>query len=164
MEKRRGNGVTREGARRLSLIQSDLTHLRDTAEKLNTLERLLVVEHRLQRSHSALTQDEKLVISQVLDVEAHKKNLEEAAASLEAYATQAERVKRQHHVLKTLVFQSLWARHERIEDAYVETLQWVWDSPVTKFGHWLERGEGIYWIEGLVRTSTMDPVSLFKCD
>lgn len=131
------------------------------AEKLNTPERLLDVERIVQASHRALRQDEKLVEPQALDAETHKEVLEQAAASLEAYARQAERVRRQHRVLKTLVFQSLWTRHERIEDAYVETLQWVWDSPITKFGNWLERGEGIYWIEGLVRTSAMISVRAF---
>lgn len=140
------------------MIQSDLNQLRDTAEKLNTLERLLGVERRVQSSHSALSDDKKLVDPQAIDAEAHKQVMEEAVASLEAYARQAERVRRQHRVLKTLVFQSLWTRHERIEDAYVETLQWVWDSPITKFGNWLEKGEGVYWIEGLVRTSAMIPV------
>lgn len=157
MEKRRGN-ATREAVTRPSLIQSDLNQLRDTAEKLNTFERLLGVESIVQSCHRALRQDGKLVEPQALDAEAHKEVMEEAAASLEAYARQAERVKRQHRVLKTLVFQSLWTRHERIEDAYVETLQWVWDSPITKFGNWLERGEGVYWIEGLVRTRAMIPV------
>lgn len=140
------------------MIQSDLNQLRNTAEKLNTFERLLGVERIVQSSHRALRQDGKLVEPQSLNAEAHKEVMEEAAASLEAYARQAERVRRQHHVLKSLVFQSLWTRHERIEDAYVETLQWVWDSPITKFGNWLERGEGVYWIEGLVRTSAMIPV------
>ncbi|KAK7704626.1 hypothetical protein SLS64_008390 [Diaporthe eres] len=148
IEKRRGNDA-REAARRPSLVQSDLNQLRDTAEKLNTLERLLGVERRVQSSHSALRQDGKLAEPQSLDAEAQKEVMEEAAASLEAYARQAERVRRQHRVLKSLVFQSLWTRHERIEDAYVETLQWVWGSPITKFGNWLEKGEGVYWIEGL---------------
>ncbi|KAI7781725.1 hypothetical protein LA080_014491 [Diaporthe eres] len=149
IEKRRGSDATRAAARRPSLVQSDLYQLRDTAEKLNTPERLLGVERRVQSSHSALRQDGKLAEPQSLDAEAQKEVMEEAAASLEAYARQAERLRRQHRILKSLVFQSLWTRHERIEDAYVETLHWVWDSPITKFGNWLEKGEGVYWIEGL---------------
>ncbi|KAK5636405.1 hypothetical protein RRF57_012117 [Xylaria bambusicola] len=62
-------------------------------------------------------------------------------------------VQRRNAVLASLLFDTIKTRFDRIENSYPNTLDWVVKMPLTNFRTWLETGDGIYWISGLVRGS-----------
>lgn len=78
--------------------------------------------------------------------------VQKAAALLRDYAEEIHFMKRDQGVLESLMFECLWSREDGIEDAYVTTLNWIFDDRVTNFRSWLETGNGVYWINGLVST------------
>ena len=56
--------------------------------------------------------------------------------------------------LETLYFPEILSRQEEIADAHKQTFEWIFDAsgskvlPWNNFVEWLERGQGIYWING----------------
>jgi hypothetical protein len=60
-------------------------------------------------------------------------------------------VEHQQAIIRSLQFPSIKRRHTEIETAQQDTLEWIFDKSETNFLQWLETGNGIYWINGLVR-------------
>lgn len=56
--------------------------------------------------------------------------------------------------LESLYFPEILSRQEEIADAHKQTFEWIFDAsgskvrPWNNFVEWLERGQGIYWING----------------
>jgi hypothetical protein len=65
-----------------------------------------------------------------------------------------EKVKLQQKILKSLIFDDMKQRQERIHKADTVTLSWIFTEPRTRFMEWLRGENGIYWVKGKVRSST----------
>lgn len=59
---------------------------------------------------------------------------------------------RYHTFIQTLDFQAVKQRRDSIPSAHQATCMWLFDSQRTSYKQWLQNGEGIFWISGLVRT------------
>lgn len=53
-------------------------------------------------------------------------------------------------IIGSLWFNVLKDREDGIEKAYGDTLGWLFEPNATNFCNWLEHGDGIFWINGLV--------------
>ncbi|KAI9691965.1 MAG: hypothetical protein M1820_009643 [Bogoriella megaspora] len=71
---------------------------------------------------------------------------------LQEMAEAGPKVAVQQRILKSLRFDSMRSRQERIVRAHTDTYSWIFttdaDHPETKFAEWLEKGQGIFWISG----------------
>ncbi|KAI5861624.1 hypothetical protein GGS23DRAFT_598401 [Durotheca rogersii] len=75
-----------------------------------------------------------------------------------------ERHHRWNAILKSLAFPSMKNRQENIEPAYDSTNEWVFDSSKTNLQEWLERGTGVYWINGLAGTGKSTLMKFVSAD
>lgn len=82
--------------------------------------------------------------------------LSQLSSNLEEIKQMGERLATEHRVLKSLRYQRMEARQEKIIEAHAETFQWIFD-PVTSssprlskdnFCEWLTSGNDIFWITG----------------
>jgi len=66
----------------------------------------------------------------------------------------AQTIAHEQHLLSSLHFSMIRARHEKIEKAHANTYEWIFRDSVPdnatpiRFAQWLEAGTGIYWIHG----------------
>ena len=51
-------------------------------------------------------------------------------------------------ILRSLHFQEMTARHQRIAEAHQRTYEWAYDSSHADLVDWLVRGNGVFWING----------------
>jgi hypothetical protein len=60
----------------------------------------------------------------------------------------------QEEIIRSLTYPEMTFRYERILEAYPTTFDWVFRDPTadqlpwSNFSHWLETGNGVYWIHG----------------
>jgi len=50
--------------------------------------------------------------------------------------------------LRSLDFQRSTIHQDEISPAIPDTFQWIWRKPELRFQHWLQHGNGTYWITG----------------
>ena len=72
------------------------------------------------------------------------------SALLNKLKDEGEKTAKVQKLLKSLMYSSIKFRERAIETAHDTTLEWMFDTPDTKFTEWLEEGDGVYWINGLV--------------
>lgn len=53
-------------------------------------------------------------------------------------------------LVKSLEFPSIYHRLDSIEEAHEGTLGWLFDPKKTGFVNWLRKGNGTFWLSGLV--------------
>lgn len=63
---------------------------------------------------------------------------------------ESDKVSNAQRLLEGLHFTSIKFRERSINDAHDETLEWMFSRSTTSFVQWLETGNGVYWISGLV--------------
>lgn len=66
------------------------------------------------------------------------------------YKSSTSQLKHHHRVPEALVLDCIYSRENKIEFAHSNSLEQLFDSPITNFRACLEMGKGIYWISGLV--------------
>jgi hypothetical protein len=77
-------------------------------------------------------------------------NLASLTTKLVVLDKNRELYRRQLKIVESLYFPELKRRQSDITDANRKTEKWVFDKHRTTFLDWLESGNGIYWISGLV--------------
>lgn len=83
-------------------------------------------------------------------VASHVSALKDTLAALEALSAGLKKAERQETLIQSLLFPFLKKRHDEIPKAHQETFEWLFDSQRTGFKQWLETGQGVYWVNGLV--------------
>lgn len=85
----------------------------------------------------------------------HAESLNQTIKNLGNLASELKQVKRQEVILCSLQFDQISRRLGAIPKAHEKTLQWIFDGKKTNFVSWLERGSGVYWVNGLVSISVI---------
>ncbi|EWZ80145.1 LOW QUALITY PROTEIN: hypothetical protein FOWG_15785 [Fusarium oxysporum f. sp. lycopersici MN25] len=67
---------------------------------------------------------------------------------LENLLPEAQRVKRQHSLLKSLLFHTIKQRHNAIPERHQDTFKWVFERDTHQFCEWLESESGFFWVKG----------------
>lgn len=68
--------------------------------------------------------------------------------ALIALEKEAQIVKKQQDILRSLQFDRSRVRHDAVRKAHAETFEWIFQRSHSNFSEWLYSGKGIYWIEG----------------
>lgn len=86
---------------------------------------------------------------------------------LERLAQEMKNVEKHERMIQSLTFSSIKTRQGTIPDAQIGTLQWLFDPGTTPFSQWLEKGQGVFWINGWVRPNatltTGTVLAMFVC-
>lgn len=80
----------------------------------------------------------------------------ELERQMQKFSVDANDIQKQQAILDTLSFDSRAVRHQAIPDAHPGTFQWAFTTDELeeerqdkmKFMHWLQHGEGIFWVTG----------------
>lgn len=67
---------------------------------------------------------------------------------LENLLPEAQRVKRQHSLLKSLLFHTIKQRHNAIPERHQDMFKWVFKRDTHQFCEWLELESGFFWVKG----------------
>jgi NACHT domain len=68
-----------------------------------------------------------------------------------------EKLAKEYHILKSLLYKVMEIRYTRVADAHAHTFEWIFNKPVppdepllqnNSFIDWLESGRGIFWVTG----------------
>lgn len=95
---------------------------------------------------------ERQLVSAIL--QSTDKQLEKTTSTLDLSNARLQLVRRRF--LQRLEYPQMDDRHVRIEKAYENTFQWIWESnPITEqpwsnFPNWLESDSSLYWVTGKV--------------
>jgi len=83
--------------------------------------------------------------------------LENLFVKLSKLTTTTSKISTENKILKSLYYQTLRIRHDRIPSAYAKTFDWIFEDQLYKvdgiamnisFKKWLGSQNGIYWISG----------------
>lgn len=141
----------RSPAAQLNELHSSLKSCVDSQTKQATeLRQLLTARHRStnHQTHNSWSQNVQEVTS------THFEGLKDTVAQLSGLKSSFHQVKRQESLLRSLQFSSIRRRHGDIHEAHKRTLEWLFTNKGTNFASWLENGRGVYWINGMVRSSS----------
>lgn len=126
------------------------------------------------KSHEKLMKDERKLIREDLEelkkevMKSHVNALNATIVELNTFVTEFRNVDGQRRVIQSLLFPSIKRRHSDIEAAHKETLEWIFDKSCSNLLEWLEKGSGVYWVNGLVslkyRIYFFQPWGLTKSD
>ena len=105
------------------------------------LQHLLAEVHQIKRSQSDIA-----IKSDLSDLSSKLSSIFQTGAELRAEQT----------ILASLTFRHIRLRHSKIPESHRNTFNWMFEReleldpsrPNVQFLHWLEQGQGIYWIAG----------------
>jgi DNA repair exonuclease SbcCD ATPase subunit len=105
-----------------------------------------------------LNSTRELTITQHRGVDEISEKLSDLETSITRLQSEMRGASSLQRVLQSLYFERFRARHDQIPKAHTKTLDWVFedgaaghhDSLPSKFLHWLEKRNGIFWIRGKV--------------
>jgi hypothetical protein len=75
--------------------------------------------------------------------------LSDLSSQLLTAIEEGKRATLNQEIISSLWFKTLKYREDDVENAYDDTIGWLFDPDKTPFRKWLESGEGIFWISGL---------------
>lgn len=135
-----------------ALASAQNTISQEMAGQTQKIELVLSEEIRVQTK--AISQMMSRLDSESSSVGKTKKDFQVQVSEVEA------RLITQRAVLKSLSFSTMGNRREEVSRTYPETCAWIFQTPReqaenethhrSNFSHWLEHGNGIYWISGKV--------------
>lgn len=108
------------------------------------------------KSHEKVMKDERKLIRNDLEemkkqvMESHVNALNGTIVELNTFVTEFKNADGQRRVIQSLLFPSIKRRQSDIETAHNETLEWIFDESSPNLLDWLEKGSGVYWVNGLV--------------
>lgn len=121
---------------KLKSMREDIERLtRDQAVSISTQRRIV----------------EEFAQNQASGISALSDNLTSLKTKLAAFVQDHELYEHQLQMVKSLHFPEIRVREFQINNAHINTEKWVFVSSHTTFSNWLENGNGIYWVKGLVR-------------
>ncbi|KAK2472565.1 hypothetical protein H9L39_16445 [Fusarium oxysporum f. sp. albedinis] len=135
---------------------SELTTLLETMSMrpgvTRTLESLRVSARRILKNGDIHDLEAKMLESfksLILKVKPNDKDSTvQMIGRLENLLTEAQRVKRQHSLLKSLLFHTIKQRHNAIPERHQDTFKWVFERDTYQFCEWLESESGFFWVKG----------------
>jgi hypothetical protein len=76
--------------------------------------------------------------------------LSDMSSRIFAAIEEGKRASRNQEIISSLWFKVLKDREDKVENTYNSTIGWLFYPTITTFCDWLEYGDIIYWIDGLV--------------
>jgi hypothetical protein len=153
-----------------SQVYNEILQLKRTAENLDIhmdrtidgLRNVIFESSKQVSAQLAANMDEVLNGTQELTIVQHRGvvKISEKLSDLETSITRLQSEMRGasslQRVLQSLYFERFRARHDQTLKAYTKTFDWIFedgaagyhDSLPSKFLHWLEKRNGIFWIRG----------------
>jgi hypothetical protein len=92
----------------------------------------------------------KLLKVNTTERENQSEGLKNISEQLHSLANASKTMTRQQNLLKSLIYQEMKERHDIIHDAHQSSLHWLFEELKTDYVKWLERGSGIFWVNGKV--------------
>lgn len=137
----------RSPVEKLNQLQLTLNQCIQTQTQLSSLYRQL-----LGGKHKRSNQQAQEIWQQnvQLKTDAHMEGLQRTISELNSLSDELKHVKRQEKVLRSLQFSEIRRRQGDIRKAHEKTLEWIFDEKTTGFVNWLHKGQGVYWVNGLV--------------
>ncbi|KAI0486698.1 hypothetical protein F4859DRAFT_502136 [Xylaria cf. heliscus] len=114
------------------------------------------LRHMLQSIQSHVSKLKNVSSSHGIQRIQYPSHVTELEKQMQNLCVNANDIQKQQAILDTLNFDSRAVRHEAIPDAHPGTFQWAFDTDEPeeerqdkiKFMHWLQHGEGIFWVTG----------------
>lgn len=91
---------------------------------------------------------ERLKEMRYSDYPSYDELLEGIHAKLGLLTDEARTVSKQQTLLDRLRFPNIYIRRDNIKDAHRQTFEWIFSRQRHNFMQWLEKGGGIYWVQG----------------
>ena len=133
----------------ISGLSSDIQALNDRSGRIGIsthtkLNHLVTDLRKLTSSVETQSLDQHLYLSGLVD-------------HINATINAAKQAAKNEEIIGSLWFHMLKDRYDRIDAAYDETLEWLFNPHKTTLSKWLRNGNGIYWVNGLVSSDCCWP-------
>ncbi|KAI1752990.1 hypothetical protein F4782DRAFT_540015 [Xylaria castorea] len=124
--------------------------------RLNQDRQFAELRHILQSIQSQVSKLETVGSSHSVQRIQYPNHVTELEKQMQKLSVNANDIQKQQAILDTLSFDSRAVRHQAIPDAHPGTFQWAFAADdleeeredKMKFMHWLQHGEGIFWVTG----------------
>ncbi|KAH8159094.1 hypothetical protein CIB48_g9152 [Xylaria polymorpha] len=124
--------------------------------RLNQDRQFAELRHILQSIQSQVSKLENAGSGYGIQRIQYPSHVTELERQMQKFSVDANDIQKQQAILDTLSFDSRAVRHQAIPDAHPGTFQWAFTTDELeeerqdkmKFMHWLQHGEGIFWVTG----------------
>ncbi|KAI0017014.1 hypothetical protein F4780DRAFT_782743 [Xylariomycetidae sp. FL0641] len=147
--------LSREAYRSASGATDDIRRITALTESLNQDFNFLSVQttsyqNQLDDLAKAVRTQTQTYESQIMNAHKdHFASLRQITLQIASYIDSIRSTERFQRVIESLCFDGINARYNGIDEAHPGTLDWTVLERRTNFKEWLEKGAGVYWVNGL---------------